>query len=68
MSLSLVNEIVQRESLLKAQVKEAKAEAAMWRALANEHRNTIFKLRKELQDLHEEVDGLYEQASELKYD
>jgi uncharacterized coiled-coil DUF342 family protein len=82
--------LIKESALLEAQLKEAKAELAMWRALADEHRNTVFKLqqkvecwkgiadnhcnallnksalvqelRKEIQDLHEEIDG-YEHGS-----
>ena len=50
--MSVINEW----ALLKAQVKEAKAEAAMWRALANEHRNTVFGQEQSLKKLRQEVE------------
>ena len=49
--MSLVNEWAE----LKAQVTEAKAEAAMWRALADEHRNTVFGQEQSLKKLRQEV-------------
>ena len=49
--MSLVNEW----ALLKAQVKEAKEEAAMWRALANQHRDTVFGQEQSLKKLRQEV-------------
>ena len=53
---------------LKAEVEELKAARDTWYALAEHHRASVFELHQQLRDLQEEVDGLYEQASELKYD
>lgn len=53
--MSLINEIVRREVLLKAQLKEAKEEAEMWRALANQHRDTVFGQEQSLKKLRQEV-------------
>lgn len=52
MSLAIATKMVE----LEAQLKEAKAEVAMWRALANQHRDTVFGQEQTLKKLRQEVE------------
>jgi len=50
--------VVDKVQSLETQLKEAKADADMWKVLANSHNETIKSLYEKVKELKEEIEDL----------